>query len=284
MFKNLFFAAVFVLALTTGHAYADDSMDDYTQDEGMLESYNRAMFSFNSGFNDYVLIPVSKGYRAITTPFIRNRVSGVLANLREPISMGNYILQGEFKKSGIVLSRFVINSTLGLLGMFDVAEGWGLPNDTTSFDDTFATWCIPDGPYIVLPFFGSSTPRAAIGMSLGFAMDPVFWATNHDANINSKISYSYAAMQAISLMERNVDMYEDLERNSVDFYATMKSAYMQNRQNKGCVSSVSASPAATYDFDFGIEEEEEDVFKELLVKPAAHHRMPGQKPELLVNP
>lgn len=168
--------------------------------------------------------------------------------------------------------------------MFDVAEGWGLPNDTTSFDDTFATWCIPDGPYIVLPFFGSSTPRAAIGMSLGFAMDPVFWATNHDANINSKISYSYAAMQAISLMERNVDMYEDLERNSVDFYATMKSAYMQNRQNKGCVSSVSASPAATYDFDFGIEEEEEDVFKELLVKPAAHHRMPGQKPELLVNP
>ena len=124
MFKNLFFAAVFALALTTGHAYADDSMDDYTQDEGMLESYNRAMFSFNSGFNDYVLIPVSKGYRAITTPFIRNRVSGVLANLREPISMGNYILQGEFKKSGIVLSRFVINSTLGLLGMFDVAEGW----------------------------------------------------------------------------------------------------------------------------------------------------------------
>lgn len=251
--KKLFFALA-VSCIFSGTVYANEAVDD-SQDESMLESYNRAVFSFNNNFNHYVLMPVSEGYRAVTTQFIRNRVNGILDNLNEPLSLGNYLLQGEFKKSGIVLSRFAINSTLGLLGMFNVAEGWGLSDDTTSFDDTLATWCVPDGPYFVLPFLGPSTPRAALGLTMDFVFDPVYWATYHDANINSKISYSYTAIKAVALMEKNMDIYNDLERNSVDFYTTMKSAFLQNRKNKGCFRNDSASEAANYDFDFDIDDE-----------------------------
>ncbi len=303
MFKKLFLLTAVILAVNFSQANAanDVSLDANTEEEGVLESYNRAMFSFNNGFNHYVLMPATRAYRTVTTEFVRKRISGIMHNLREPLSVGNYILQGDLKNSGIMLSRFVVNSTLGLLGMFDVAEGWGLTVPTTSFDDTFATWCIPDGPYIVLPFFGASTPRAAVGMGLGFAFDPVYWATLSDAQIKDKVAYSYAALQALVLMDENMDLLNDLEKNSVDFYATMKSAYLQNRKNKGCFINKDASSAASYDFDFGIDEEEEEEIvrevrpiatsedesnlkPELLIAPANQAPRFSGKPELLVTP
>lgn len=261
MLKKLYLAVALVLVMGSSPVRAEETVPDkfaqQQDDNSMLESYNRAMFSFNNHFNHYVLMPVSRAYREITTPFVRKRVRGLLSNLREPLYAGNYVLQGNLKQTGISLSRFVINSTLGLFGMFDVAEAWGLKKDTTGFDDTFAEWCIPDGPYIVLPFLGSSTPRAAVGTSLGFVFDPVFWTTYHDANVNSKISYSYAALQAITLMEENMDLLNDFERNSVDFYETVKSAYLQNRKNKGCFGKDMSSSVESYDFDFDIDEEYE---------------------------
>ncbi len=282
MLRRLLFVALTVISLNVANSSfaANQSQNfEHENEESTLESYNRAMFSFNNGFNHYVLMPVSRGYRAITNQFVRNRINGVIKNLKEPISFTNYLLQGDFKNSGVVLSRFVINSTLGLLGMFDVAKGWGLHNDVTSFDDTFAKWCIPDGPFIVLPFFGPSTPRATAGMALGFAVDPVYWATYNDANVSAKISYSYSALQAVALMEQNMDMLNDLEKNSVDFYATMKSAYLQNRRNKGCFNDVNSSSNVSYDFDFDMEEEEETIHHELLINTK---KTKNKKPELLL--
>lgn len=240
-----------VLMVMTGACASNRSQDD-----SALESYNKAMFSFNYQFDRFVMKPLAKGYRAVTNDFVRHRVRGVLSNLREPLSAGNFLLQGEPEKTAKSLSRFVINSTLGLAGMFDVAGGWGLPRERASFNETFAKWCIPQGPYIVLPFFGPSTPRNATGMVLEFAFDPVFWATYSDANIRDKVAYSYAALQAISLREEALDLLDDLESNSVDFYATMKSAYLQNQAKLKCWNDVNADEN-TYDFDFGIEEEDE---------------------------
>ena len=161
-------------------ACASSATEQHEYDDP-FEGYNRAMFSFNYQVDKYVIKPVAEGYRAVTTPFIRERISSVIDNLKEPVSAGNHLLQADPEASVKSLSRFVINSTLGLVGMFDVAEGWGLPKDKTTFNETFAKWCIPQGPFIVLPLLGPSTPRAATGMALDFVFDPVYWATYQDS-------------------------------------------------------------------------------------------------------
>lgn len=219
-----------------------------------FETYNRTVFAFNYRLDKYIMKPVAKGYRAVTNPFVRDRVRYALSNLREPLYAVNNILQGEPKASGVSISRFAINSTLGLAGTFDVAEGWGLKRDVATFNQTFAKWCIKDGPFIMLPFFGPSTPRATVGMLLDTTVDPVLWATYNDANIRDKVMYSYAALGAISLREANLELLDDLERNSVDFYATVRSAYLQNQSKFRCYNDVSADQ--TYDFDFGLDEED----------------------------
>ena len=235
-------------------ACASSATEQHEYDDP-FEGYNRAMFSFNYQVDKYVIKPVAEGYRAVTTPFIRERISSVIDNLKEPVSAGNYLLQADPEASVKGLSRFVINSTLGLVGMFDVAEGWGLPKDKTTFNETFAKWCIPQGPFIVLPLLGPSTPRAATGMALDFVFDPVYWATYQDANVHDKASWGYAIAQGITVREAALDILDDLERNSVDFYATMRSAYLQNQSKLKCFNDVSKDEN-TYDFDFGIEDED----------------------------
>lgn len=235
-------------------ACASSATEQHEYDDS-FEGYNRAMFSFNYQVDKYVIKPVAEGYRAVTTPFIRERISSVIDNLKEPVSAGNYLLQADPEASVKSLSRFVINSTLGLVGMFDVAEGWGLPKDKTTFNETFAKWCIPQGPFIVLPLLGPSTPRAATGMALDFVFDPVYWATYQDANVHDKASWGYAIAQGITVREAALDILDDLERNSVDFYATMRSAYLQNQSKLKCFNDVSKDEN-TYDFDFGIEDED----------------------------
>lgn len=235
-------------------ACASSATEQHEYDDP-FEGYNRAMFSFNYQVDKYVIKPVAEGYRAVTTPFIRERISSVIDNLKEPVSAGNHLLQADPEASVKSLSRFVINSTLGLVGMFDVAEGWGLPKDKTTFNETFAKWCIPQGPFIVLPLLGPSTPRAATGMALDFVFDPVYWATYQDANAHDKASWGYAIAQGITAREAALDILDDLERNSVDFYATMRSAYLQNQSKLKCFNDVSKDEN-TYDFDFGIEDED----------------------------
>lgn len=248
---KIFTVAVMVACVA---ACASSATEQHEYDDP-FEGYNRAMFSFNYQVDKYVIKPVAEGYRAVTTPFIRERISSVIDNLKEPVSAGNHLLQADPEASVKSLSRFVINSTLGLVGMFDVAEGWGLPKDKTTFNETFAKWCIPQGPFIVLPLLGPSTPRAATGMALDFVFDPVYWATYQDANVHDKASWGYAIAQGITAREAALDILDDLERNSVDFYATMRSAYLQNQSKLKCFNDVSKDEN-TYDFDFGIEDED----------------------------
>ncbi len=250
--------AVSGLALLSACASTGQST---SSEEDPFESINRPIFEFNYQADKYVIKPVAKGYRAITTPFIRERVSSVLSNLQEPVSAGNLLLQGEPVAMTKSLGRFVLNSTLGLAGMFDVAEGWGLPQRNATFNETFAKWCIPQGPYIVLPLIGPSTPRAATGLALEFVFDPVYWGTYNDANVHDKAAWGLAAVYGITAREQALDLLDDLERNSVDYYTTMRSAYLQNQSKLRCYRDKSEETAA-YDFDFGFEEEGE-IFDEM---------------------
>lgn len=228
-------------------------------DDSALESYNRAMFKFNSAADYFVIKPVAKGYRAITTEFIRERVHNFFANLKEPTATINHSLQGNFADSGISLGRFVINSTLGLLGTFDVAGGWGLKNNTTGFDKTLAAWCVPDGPFIVLPILGPSTPRATVGLAADTVSDPIYWANYyaHFGNDLERYSFYYGltALGFVSLREEKIEFIDKLTENSVDVYSTIKSAYIQNRLKIGtCASKTSQTADASYDFDFDDDE------------------------------
>lgn len=225
-------------------------------DTDRFESVNRKIFSFNYRFDKYVLKPLAQGYIKITTKDIRVRISSIFNNILEPISAANHLLQGEFKAAGTNLGRFVVNTTLGLGGSFDVATGWGWTPNKSGFDDTLARWCVADGPYIVLPFFGPSTPRSAVGLIADSASNPVYISVNsiHNDGQANTIRYSYSGLRAISLRADSMALLDDLEKNSVDFYAAMRSAYMQNRSSKNCYIK---SETNTYDFDFSADEEDQ---------------------------
>lgn len=232
-------------------------------DEGMLETYNRSMFNFNTMFDDYLMKPVAKGYRAVTNDFVRERVRNFFANLKEPATMINHTLQGNFADTGKSGGRFLINSTLGLLGTFDVASGWGIAKNKTGLDETLAKWCVPDGPFIVLPFVGPSTPRAAVGFAGDAVANPLYWSEDyiHFSDDWKKYTFYYGltALGFVSVREENLDMLDKLTLNSVDSYSVIKSAYMQNRLKMHvCGTKAETGQVPSYDFDFDDEDFDDD--------------------------
>lgn len=252
--KKFIIVATAVLFSINSAAASDDT-------DGALETYNRAMFDFNQKADDYVFKPVAKGYRAVTTQFLRERVSNFFNNLKEPVSTVNHTLQGNFADSGKSLGRFIINSTLGLLGTFDVASGWDIPANKTGFDRTLAAWCVPDGPFIVLPLLGPSTPRATVGLTADTVADPIYWA-NYYTNFGQdwerySFYYGLTALGFVSFREQNLEFLDNLTANTVDPYSMVKSAYIQNRLKIGsCAGQQNEAQTASYDFDFDEDEDE----------------------------
>ena len=243
-----------LLLLTSALQIAPANAQDNT-DDSALESYNRAMFNFNAAADHYVIKPVAKGYRAITTEFIRERVHNFYSNLQEPFSTVNHTLQGNLADSGKSLGRFLINSTLGLLGTFDVASGWGIKKNESDFDKTLAAWCVPDGPFFILPLLGPSTPRAATGMVADSFAGTTYWVGHFSSFGNDVEKYSFyygiTALGFVSVREEKIEFLDNLTANSVDPYSTIKSAYIQNRLKIGaCGKADSSAEDAGYDFDF----------------------------------
>lgn len=258
MNKRLKFAAGCAALLMLGACAFDGKLQRPENEADPYESVNRKIFSFNEAFYENIMFPIARGYRNVTTPFVRERVSSFVANMQEPVSAVNHLLQLEFVDSLKSVGRFAVNTTMGLGGMFDVAPGWKLEPNKTSFNETLASWCVVQGPYVVVPFLGPSSPRGVTGTVVDATADPVFWATYNDANIRDKVTYPYEAVKYISYAENYMGIYDDLKRNSVDFYSTMRSAYMQNQQKFRCRFAPQADSQA-YDFDFGVED---DAFNE----------------------
>ena len=244
-----------LITITTAVCLFASPLQAAENDDSALESYNRAMFNFNSVFDEYIFKPVAKGYRAVTNEFVRERVHDFFENLKEPTSAINHTLQGDFSETGNSLGRFAINTTLGLLGTFDVASGWGMEKNKTGFDKTLAKWCVPDGPFIMLPFLGPSTARATVGEVADIAANPISWGHYYTQFGNDWERYSFfyglTALGFISVREANIELIDNLTANSVDPYSTIKSAYIQNRLKIGaCAFATEDKNSADYDFDF----------------------------------
>lgn len=221
-------------------------------EDSKLETYNKAMFEFNYQLDKKIIKPIAKGYKNITNKFVRNRVSSFFYNLEEPAFTINNLLQGEIKNTSISIGRFVINTTLGLFGTFDVASSWGLEKKKNTFDATMAKYCVPDGPFIVLPVVGPSTPRHAAGWAADAYLSPLYWALiNSDSKKADAIVWGTTGLKYINLRAENMELLDGLEKSSVDFYEASKSAFMQNRKKFiSLCSKPEEQEVPNYDFDF----------------------------------
>jgi phospholipid-binding lipoprotein MlaA len=222
-----------------------EALAEFRQNNDPAEPFNRAMFDVHQGIDRAVLRPVARGYRAAVPAPIRTGIRNVLGNLRTPVILANDMLQGEPRRAGDTLGRFLINSTVGLGGIFDVAASeFGVRGHTEDFGQTFARWGIGEGPYLFVPVLGPSNPRDLTGFALGIAADPLTWVGQGTAV--TALGASRTGMTAIDTREALLDPLDELERSSLDPYATLRSVYRQRRQAEiANRESEAAGPAAT---------------------------------------
>ena len=200
-----------------------------------FEGLNRATFSLNQGLDKVIFKPVAKGYRKLPSP-IRSGTSNALENISSLITIPNNILQGEFRKAGVNTGRFVINTTVGILGIFDVAAKMDFPEyEREDYGQTFGAWGIGAGCYVVLPVIGPSTVRDAFGSFVNvLGGDPYYNASVHGNNqyLDKDIYMTTKIVSGIDFRAKNLESIDNLEKNSMDFYASVRSLYLQDRQQK----------------------------------------------------
>lgn len=191
-----------------------------------FESYNRAMFSFNETLDDYILKPVAEGYdKALPEP-VKTGVSNLFNNLDDIFVIINDILQFKFAQAAQDTGRFILNSTFGFFGLVDVATPLGLPKHNEDFGQTFATWGIGKGPYVVLPFFGPRTLRGTGGFIVESIYDPLYNIEDDDA-----LLYGSVALRAIDLRYKLLKAGRIVDQAALDKYSFVRDAYLQHRKN-----------------------------------------------------
>ena len=219
LFKNL------ILAISLGLLSGCASLPNGPTDGDPLESYNRAMFSFNDGLDEYILKPVAEGYDAVLPSPVKTGISNFFSNIGDIFVIINDLLQFKFVQAIEDTGRFIFNSTLGLYGLVDVATPMGLPKHDEDFGQTFATWGIGQGPYVVLPFFGSRTLRG-VG---GFAIEQTYAPINNIEDKNTR--YGTIALDAVDTRYKLLKASNIAEQAALDKYSFIRDAYLQHRNN-----------------------------------------------------
>ena len=200
-----------------------------------FEKINRVTFAFNQTLDGVIFQPVASFYRKLPSP-AKTGVSNSLENLSHLLTIPNNVIQGDLKQAGINTGRFVINTTVGILGIFDVAQYMGLTGyEKEDYGQSLAKLGVGPGCYVVLPVLGPSTARDTIGSTLNFiGGDPWYNVTiKNDTQYFKNSDYYYSkGASGVDFRAKNYDTIENLEKNSLDFYASVKSLYLQDRQQK----------------------------------------------------
>ena len=200
-----------------------------------FEKINRVTFKFNQALDGMIFQPVASLYRKLPSP-AKTSVSNSLENISHLATIPNNLLQGDFKQAGINTGRFIVNTTLGVLGLFDVAQYLGLTGyEREDYGQSFAKLGVGPGCYVVLPILGPSTVRDTVGSTLNFfGGDPWYNVSvkNDTRYFNDPDYYFSKGMSGVDFRAKNYDSIENLEKNSLDFYASVKSLYLQDRQQK----------------------------------------------------
>ena len=246
MLKRLkILATVFVLSLVV---YSPQlvAAEKYTANE-CFEKFSRGTLKFNQGLDRVIFKPIAKGYRALPVP-VRSGTANFVGNLRSLLTFTNNLLQGDFRGAGNTAGRFTINTTVGILGIFDPASKMGFEKKSREdFGQTLGVWGTDTGCYFVLPVLGPTTTRDAFGLVGNIFIDPVYHLTHNsetdvivgNENLSEHNYYYYKGTDAVDFISKNIESIDSLEKNSIDFYASVKSLYLQNRAQKISNSLIS---------------------------------------------
>ena len=243
--KILYILSISLLLMYPANAGTEGSEDlsksGSSSTKECFEGVSRAMFKLNHGLDKVIFKPIAKGYRALPAP-IRKGTGNAVDNLRSLLTLSNNILQGDFDRAGNTAARFGINTTAGILGVFDPATRLGFEDQgKEDFGQTLGAWGTESGCYFVLPILGPTTARDAVGLIGNTILDPVYQIT-HNTEINNGVVgngnysehnyYYYRSTGAVDFRAKNIESWDSLEENSIDLYASLKSLYLQNRKQK----------------------------------------------------
>ena len=237
--------------VTLAQASGEEAVND------PLESLNRSIFEVNEGLQDVLLRPIAKFYNANINLTVRQGISNFLDNLSSPVIFANDLLQGEFERALTTFGRAIINTTIGIVGFADVAASeFGIERHSEDFGQTLAVYGMGEGFYLVLPIFGPSSPRDAIGkLVIDPYLDPLgLWLGNTD---RQNIEYTLAGAEGLDEYAGIVDELNQVKKTSVDYYAAVRSLYRQKRKaeiNNGSILELPPIP----DLSYGITPEDFD--------------------------
>jgi len=238
--SRIFKVLILSLFIATSSLAGSDGQNELSKNpngevKDCFETVNRGIFAFNQAIDGLVFEPLAKGYLYLPS-IIRNGTSNFVGNLSTLLTIPNNILQGDFGLAGKNSLRFVVNSTVGIIGIFDPASAIGLNSyEKEDFGQTLGSWGFGEGCYIVLPVLGPSTARDTLG-SLGNYLGGDAWynvTVKNDTHYFSDFDY-YASKGAggVDFRAKNFEDINNLEENSIDFYASVKSLYLQDRRKR----------------------------------------------------
>lgn len=223
--------ALYATPLASAHAAeADDveKQEESTEISDPLEGFNRAIYGINTAADFLFIGPAATIYSEGVPEPVQGVLGNIVDNLKLPLIAINHLLQGDFSDFGTTVGRFVVNSTVGIAGAMDIATDAGLPERKTDFGITLASWGLDTGPYLVLPLFGPSNLRDGVGTAVDMAGDPVrIVAHNNDLD---GITMAAGTVRALRARADADPAIQDIRRNSIDTYATMRSMASQRRE------------------------------------------------------
>ena len=206
-----------------------DALAEFREANDPYEPTNRFFYKVNDSLDTYLLRPVAVAYRDLVPAVVRRPIHNVLNNLGNPAQFANDVLEGKPRRAGDTMMRFVINSTAGVGGVFDLASDLGYPDHTAEFGLTLAVWGVGEGPFLFLPVLGPTNPRDAVGFGANTIFDPLTWATFGGQHA---LGYSRLVVGAVDTRERLLDQIDSIKRGALDPYATFRSLYRQNRADQ----------------------------------------------------
>jgi phospholipid-binding lipoprotein MlaA len=221
-------AALLAECATPPPASDPEALADYEQTNDPLEPTNRVLYAVNNGIDAVIFRPLAVGYRNAVPEVVRTHVHNVLTNLSTPVVLANDMMEGKPHRAGDSLMRFLINSTAGIGGIFDVADGLGYPEHSADFGLTLALWGVPEGPFLYFPILGPTNPRDAIGYGIDIALDPFTWIGSGETVNN--LYYTRYGMTAVDTRAGLIPDLDKVKEQALDPYATFRSLYRQHRQ------------------------------------------------------
>ena len=240
MLKKFAIIAITTLALVSNsHAGSDGQLllkkNDPSNIKDCFEGVNRVTFAFNKGLDGIIFEPVAKAYRVLPSP-VRTGLSNSLNNLSNLVTIPNNILQGDLRDAGVNTGRFVVNTTIGVLGIFDVAQKMGFTKyEKEDYGQSLGAAGVGPGCYIVLPVLGPSTVRDTVGSFANLLGGDAWYnvsVKNDTQYFNDKDYYVSRGSAGVDFRAKNIEAFDNLEENAIDFYASVKSLYLQDRKQK----------------------------------------------------